>query len=299
MMTRKMITRRKMIKNTAAAAAGGALLLNSPFKILGSSPEKKTRVVLIRDARIPDYGTDPDQGIVQEMLDKAIIELTGVTDIKKAWKNIIRPDDVVGIKTNVWRYLPTPKEVENALRQRVIEAGVSENNIGISDRGVRNMPVFQNATALINTRPMRTHAWSGVGSLLKNPIMFAQEPSAYHDDSCADLATLWELPQIKGKTRLNVLVMFTPLFHGIGPHHFNKEYVWSYKGLIVSFDPVAADSVGLSIIQARRREFFGENRPLSPHAKHIEYAETRHHLGVADPAKIELVRLGYDENILI
>jgi hypothetical protein len=288
-----------MIKNTAAAAAGSALLLNSPFQIWGSSPEKKSRVVLIRDARIPDYGTNPEQDVVQEMLDKAIIKLTGATDIKKAWKKIIRTDDVVGIKTNEWRYLPTPKEVENILRQRVIEAGVPENNIGISDRGVRNMPVFQNATALINTRPMRTHAWSGVGSLLKNPIMFAENPSAYHEDSCADLATLWELPGIKGKTRLNVLVMFTPLFHGIGPHHFNKEYVWSYKGLIVSFDPVAADAVGLSIIQARRREFFGEDRPLSPHAKHIEYAETRHHLGVADPAKIELVRLGYDENILI
>jgi hypothetical protein len=298
-MTHKMITRRKMIKNTAAAAAGSALLLNSPFQIWGSSPEKKSRVVLIRDARIPDYGTNPEQDVVQEMLDKAIIKLTGATDIKKAWKKIIRTDDVVGIKTNEWRYLPTPKEVENILRQRVIEAGVPENNIGISDRGVRNMPVFQNATALINTRPMRTHAWSGVGSLLKNPIMFAENPSAYHEDSCADLATLWELPGIKGKTRLNVLVMFTPLFHGIGPHHFNKEYVWSYKGLIVSFDPVAADAVGLSIIQARRREFFGEDRPLSPHAKHIEYAETRHHLGVADPAKIELVRLGYDENILI
>ena len=298
-MTHKMITRRKMIKNTAAAAAGSALLLNSPFQIWGSSPEKKSRVVLIRDARIPDYGTNPEQDVVQEMLDKAIIKLTGATDIKKAWEKIIRPDDVVGIKTNEWRYLPTPKEVENILRQRVIEAGVPENNIGISDRGVRNMPVFQNATALINTRPMRTHAWSGVGSLLKNPIMFAENPSAYHEDSCADLATLWELPGIKGKTRLNVLVMFTPLFHGIGPHHFNKEYVWSYKGLIVSFDPVAADAVGLSIIQARRREFFGEDRPLSPHAKHIEYAETRHHLGVADPAKIELVRLGYDENILI
>jgi hypothetical protein len=298
-MTHKMITRRKMIKNTAAAAAGSALLLNSPFQIWGSSPEKKSRVVLIRDARIPDYGTNPEQDVVQEMLDKAIIKLTGATDIKKAWEKIIRTDDVVGIKTNEWRYLPTPKEVENILRQRVIEAGVPENNIGISDRGVRNMPVFQNATALINTRPMRTHAWSGVGSLLKNPIMFAENPSAYHEDSCADLATLWELPGIKGKTRLNVLVMFTPLFHGIGPHHFNKEYVWSYKGLIVSFDPVAADAVGLSIIQARRREFFGEDRPLSPHAKHIEYAETRHHLGVADPAKIELVRLGYDENILI
>jgi hypothetical protein len=298
-MAQKKMTRRKMIKNTTAAAMGGAFLLNAPVRIWGSYPEKKTRVVLIRDERIPDYGTNPDQDVVQEMLDKAIIELTGASNIKEAWKQIIRPDDVVGIKTNAWNYLPTPKEVENAIKKRVLNAGVTENNIGIRDRGIRNDELFLKATALINTRPMRTHAWSGVGSLIKNQIMFAERPSAYHDDACADLAALWELPQIKGKTRLNVLVMFTPLFHGVGPHHFNKAYVWSYKGLVVSFDPVAADSVGLRIILARRREFFGEDRPLSPHAKHIEYAETRHHLGVADPSKIELVKLGYKENVLI
>lgn len=298
-MTRKPITRRKMIKDTTTAAVGGALLMNSPVRIWGSSPEKKTKVILIRDERITDYGADPDQNVVQEMLDKAILELTGARDIKEGWEKIIKPDDIVGIKTNAWRYLATPKELENAIKKRVLDTGVKDGNIAISDRGVRSDPVFQKATALINTRPMRTHAWSGVGSLIKNQIMFAERPSAYHDDSCADLATLWELPQIKGKTRLNVLVMFTPLFHGVGPHHFNKEYVWSYKGLVVSVDPVAADSVGLQIIQARRREFFKEDKPLSPHAKHIEYAETRHHLGIADPSKIELVKLGYKDDILI
>lgn len=288
-----------MIKNTTTAAVGGALLLNSPVKIWGSSSEKKARVILIRDERIPDYGKDPDQNVVQEMLDKAILELTGAPSVMEAWKNIIKPDDVVGIKTNAWRYLATPKEVENTLKKRVLGAGVTSGNIGINDRSVLYDPVFKKATALINTRPMRTHAWSGVGSLIKNHIMFSPRPSAYHDDSCADLATLWKLPLIKDKTRLNVLVMFTPLFHGVGPHHFNRAYVWSYKGLVVSFDPVAADSVGLQILQARRREYFEEDKPLSPHAKHIEYAETRHHLGIADPSKIELVKLGYKDNILI
>ena len=298
-MTTKPVSRRKMIKHTTTAAMGGVLLLNTPLKLWGTSTEKKTKVVLIRDQRIPDYGSEPDQEVVQEMLDKAIAELTGENSISDAWKKIIRPDNIVGIKTNAWNYLPTPGTVENALKKRVLDTGVDKNNLAVKDRGVRFDPVFQKATALINTRPMRTHAWAGVGSLLKNPILFAEKPSSYHPDSCADLATLWELPQIKGKVRLNVLVMFTPLFHGIGPHHFNKEYVWSYKGLIVSYDPVAADSVGLRIIQAKRKEFFGEDKPLSPHAKHIEYAETRHHLGVADPAKIDLIQLGYTGDILI
>lgn len=291
-------TRRDFIKGAGTVAIGAAVGLPA----LAEETEKeipKTRVVLVRDENVLDAKGNIDGEIIQKMLDEAVTTLYDKEDAVACWKKIIKPDDIVGIKTNVWRYLATPKELENAIKKRVLDTGVKDENIGISDRGVRNDPVFQKATALINTRPMRTHAWSGVGSLLKNQIMFAQRPSAYHDDSCADLATLWELPQIKGKTRLNVLVMFTPLFHGVGSHHFNKEYVWSYKGLVVSFDPVAADSVGLQIIRARRKEFFKEDRPLSPHAKHIEYAETRHHLGVADPSKIELIRLGYKDNILI
>ncbi len=298
-MTHKIITRRQLFKDTAKAAVGGALLLNSPLNLWGASSERKSKVILIRDERIPDYGADPDQNVVQEMLDKAVIELTGNSDATNAWKKIIKSNDIVGIKTNAWKYLGTPAAVENSIRIRVLDCGVAEENTSINDRGVKNDPIFQKATTLINTRPMRTHAWAGVGTLLKNMIMFAEKPSAYHDDSCADLATLWELPQIKDKVRLNVLVMFTPLFHGVGPNHFNKEFVWTYGGLIVSMDPVAADSVGLRIITAKRKEFFGEEKPLSPHAKHIEYAETRHHLGVADPAKIDLIKLGYTENSLI
>jgi hypothetical protein len=158
---------------------------------------------------------------------------------------------------------------------------------------------FQKATALINVRPMRAHAWSGVGTLLKNYIMFAERPSAYHADSCADLATLWQLPMVKGKTRLNILVMYTPQFHCVGPHSFSADYVWEYKGMLVGLDPVAVDSVGLRIIQAKRNEYFKEERPLNPPAKHIELADTRHHLGIADPAKIELIKIGWDKDTFV
>ena len=93
--------------------------------------------------------------------------------------------------------------------------------------------------------------------------------------------------------------MFTPLFHGVGAHHFNAEYTWRYNGLIVGTDPVAVDSTGLSILNARRREYFGEERPIKPPPHHIVFAETRHKLGVSDPSKIDLVKLGWKEGILI
>ncbi len=129
--------------------------------------------------------------------------------------------------------------------------------------------------------------------------MFVPDPPRFHPDSCADLAALWQLPAVKGKTRLNVLVMLTPLFHSVGPHGFNPAYVWKYNGLLVGLDPVAVDATGARIIQAKRREFFGEDRPINPPPKHIGLADTRHHLGTADPNKIELVKLGWTEGILI
>jgi hypothetical protein len=68
---------------------------------------------------------------------------------------------------------------------------------------------------------------------------------------------------------------------------------------VVGVDAVACDAVGLRIIEAKRRAFFGEDRPLAPPAKHIALADTRHHLGTADPSKIEIVRIGYDKDSLI
>jgi hypothetical protein len=93
--------------------------------------------------------------------------------------------------------------------------------------------------------------------------------------------------------------MLTPLFHGVGPHDFNPKYVWSYSGLLVGFDPVAVDATGVRILTAKRRQFFGEDRPINPPPKHIFLADTRHHIGTADPDQIELVRLGWKEDILI
>ena len=233
------------------------------------------------------------------MIDEAVRLLTNEKDTLQAWQQLIKPEDIVGIKSNVWRYLRTPIELEDIIKNRIKQCGVSENSIDIDDRGISGNPVFQKSTALINVRPMRTHDWSGVGSLIKNYIMFVDKPSVYHPDSCADLAKLWYLPHVKGKTRLNILVMLTPLFHGMGPHHFSPKYTWAYNGLLVGFDPVAVDATGVRIIQAKRKQFFGEDRPINPPPKHIFLADTRHHLGTADPNKIELIKVGWEKDILI
>lgn len=292
------LSRRDFVKGAGCAALGFALGLPA-FAEEEVHEVAKTRVVLVRHKEAVDAKGKVHGEIIQQMMDDAVVALFEEQDPKACWRKMIVPKDVVGIKSNEWGNLPTPPELEKAIEVRVKEAGVPKKQIAIDDRGVLDHPVFQKATALINVRPLRTHAWSGVGSLIKNYIMFSPEPPKYHPDSCASLATLWELPVVKGKTRLNILVLLTPLFHGSGWHHFDPTFVWPYKGLLVGTDPVAVDSVGLRILQAKRQAYFDEDRPLSPPAHHIVLADKKYGLGTSDPAKIELIRVGWDEDILI
>jgi hypothetical protein len=298
MKSRRPISRRQFLKSASAAALLTPALFSGQERT-ASLKSGKSRVILVRDSNVLDENGQPRQAVVQEMLDIGLKALTDKPDPQSAWKTIIKPDDIVGIKNNRWPYLRTTAEVENALKKRIMEAGVKEANISVDDLGVLRNSIFQKATALINARPMRSHHWSGVGSLIKNYIMFIPEPEVIHPDSCADLASIWDLPVVKGKTRLNILVMFTPQFHSFGPHSFNPKYVWKYYGLLLGFDPVAVDATGLRIIEAIRRDYFGEDRPLNPPAKHIAIADTKYHLGTADPENIELIKIGYDKDIFV
>jgi hypothetical protein len=292
------LTRRDFLKIAAVTPLAGAVLPAAKKDPQASSPSK-SRVILVRDKDALDSSGQHNPAVIQKMLDDAVCTLFGEKDPAAAWKLIIKPSDTVGIKTNAWRPINTGAAVEQALKRRVMECGVPEDRVGIDDQGVLRNPIFQNATALINARPARTHYWAGMGSCIKNYIMFVPMPAAYHGDACADLATIWSLPLVKDKTRLNILVMLTPLFHSVGPHNFSPDYVWPYRGILVGRDPVAVDATGYRIIQAKRLKHFGEDRPLETSAHHIALADTRHHLGVSDPGRIELIKLGWPEEILI
>jgi hypothetical protein len=296
--TKRVITRRDFIRTGSYVAMGSLMGLPWSGHAAGNHASK-SRVVLIRDENLMDASGTLRAGNLADMLDQAMQALFNIDDSTRAWQQLFNAKDIVGIKSNVWWHLPTPTVLEEILQERLMEAGVGKQNISVDDRGVLRNPTFKKSTALINVRPMRTHAWSGLGTLLKNYIMFVSSPSMYHGNACERLGAIWQQPHVVGKTRLNILVMITPLFHGIGPHHFSRKYTWPYNGLIVSIDPVAADASGARIIQAKRNEFFGQERPISPRPLHIEAADTRFSLGNSHPERIELIKLGWDEDILI
>jgi hypothetical protein len=288
--------RRGFLHIGAGAAAAGLL---GAGRTAGAAAGAKARVVLIRRREVLDAQGRIDPAILHGMLNDAVAELLGEKDAAEAWRRLVQPPDVVGIKSNGWGPLRTPSELEQAIRDEVVRAGVRPDNVAVDDQGVRSNSVFRRMTALVNVRPMRTHSWSGLGTCVKNVIMFVPSPSDYHDDACATLGAIWHLPALEGKVRLNVLVMLTPQFHSVGPHSFAKEFSWPYGGLIVGTQPVPVDATGARIIQAKRREHFGADRPISPPPHHIEIAGSRYGLGPSDPSRIDLVRLGWTDGALI
>ena len=295
-MKEKTITRRDFLR----VAAGTTIVATLGSVVPGEArAEPLARVVLIRNAEASGDQDKIRGEIVQLMLDEAVKTLLGTSEPLEAWKKLVKRSDVVGIKSNAWNKLPTPKELEAAIKRRLLDAGVPEKNMDIADRGVLNNPIFMNATALINVRPLRTHHWSGVGTCIKNYIQFVPNPSDYHEEGCSPLGKIWTYPIVKGKTRLNILSVLTPQFYGRGANFFDRRYVWPYKGLIVGTDPVAVDAVGAHLLQAKRITFFGEDRALDVPPIHIVAADKTYHLGVSDLSRIQLIKLGWMDQVLI
>jgi hypothetical protein len=295
-MKAKIITRRDFLR----AAAGTAVVATlGPGISRKAQAEATAKVILIRNASVLGPQGKVQEEILQSMLDEAVTSLLGVKGPLEGWRKLFKSSDMVGIKSNEWQRLPTPKELEAAIKRRLLDVGVAGENIDIDDRGVLNNPIFLNATALVNVRPLRTHHWSGVGTCLKNYIQFVPNRPDYHEEGCSPLGKIWTYPIVKGKTRLNILCCLTPQFYGRGANFFDKRYVWPYKGLIVGTDPVAVDTVGAHLLQLKRIAFFGEDKALDVPPIHITVADKKYHLGVSDLNHIQLIKLGWMEEVLV
>lgn len=297
-MKKKVITRRDFLRGTVYTAFATSAVLGSLIE-KDIRAEEKVKVVLIRDENAIDQQGRINQKIVQKMLDRGVSTFLGEEKPLQAWRKLIKPTDIVGIKSNIWFFLPTPEELEIAIQRRILDVGVPKKNISIDDRGVLENPIFRSSTALINVRPLRTHFWSGVGGCIKNYIMFVSTPWLYHGDACSPLASIWNKPLVKGKTRLNILSLIRTQFYGRGPHYFDRRFVSDYKGLLIGKDPVALDALGAHLLQLQRIAYFGEDRPLDTTPKHIFMADEKYKLGMSDLRRIEVVKLGWMEEALI
>jgi hypothetical protein len=258
-------------------------------------------VALVRHDGVWEGKTIQKQ-VVFQMLDAALIELTGLNDVLTAWRTLFDPGEVIGIKVNtISRYTTTP-ETAYAVAQRLQEAGVPAEQIilfdrtdhelknqgftvndggpGVQCRGAKGWDqpttvtgttqlihdVMLSCQALINIPALKEHGNSGFTSALKNHYGTINTPSVLHPNDCDPyLADLNALPVIRDKTRLI-----------IGDFVRTCPYDWNQmtreNTIAMSFDPVAHDHVARQILIDRRD---ADGRP----APYIE--KKSHYLGSA------------------
>lgn len=145
----------------------------------------------------------------------------------------------------------------------------------------------QMADHSINLPVLKDHSLAGLSAGLKNMYGAIHNPNKYHANNCDPFAAdINNLEPIRKKHRLTIIdAMRVQYDNGPG---FDRESIHYYGGIIISADPVAADRIGLEILEYCRKK---NGRLSLPEAKrpanYLKTAQTIG-LGTADLDKIDL-----------
>ncbi|HTS30839.1 MAG TPA: DUF362 domain-containing protein [Bryobacteraceae bacterium] len=96
----------------------------------------KSRVVVARDPGLRGPGGSPDSSRVLKLLDRALQSFYACDAPLDAWKKIVRPGEVVGLKVNCLsgRGAATSTVLVDAICERLQQAGIPQHRIVIWDR---------------------------------------------------------------------------------------------------------------------------------------------------------------------
>jgi hypothetical protein len=240
-----------------------------------------------------DSSKNVDTAILNQMLEETLIKFTGEKDTKDAWLSLFKPDDVIGLVPTP-HLNPTHDEVVDVVKSSLVSAGIPKDRIKHAQGGPGKAKA---CTALIALPALKAHWLTGIGTVLKNYIMYSGNPSRYHKSNSSKLGEIWNLPFVKGKTRLVLVDSLYPLCDK-GPQP-DPRYKWAYNGLIAGTDPVAVDTVCLRIITEKRKAIRGEPWPLSPPPICVEAADKVYGLGTSRMEEIKIEHTGWEQGLLL
>jgi hypothetical protein len=100
-----------------------------------ADPQPRARVVIAENSHAT-VAFEPQPKVVQGMVDRAILKLTGKTDSKQAWRTLVSTTDVVGIKvySHPGANSGTRPAVVGAVIEGLLKAGLPPSQIIIWDK---------------------------------------------------------------------------------------------------------------------------------------------------------------------
>ena len=149
--TPQSVSRRRFLRQTSKGVVGMGLALGSVTSAtqsaiaqLGRQPGAppggvvEEQLVPLVEARSDTVwnGETLDEEIVSEMIDRAMMDLTGLASAKEAWKDFVLPTDIVGIKINplAGEQLSTHRIIVDKIIDGLYGTGILPNQIIIWDR---------------------------------------------------------------------------------------------------------------------------------------------------------------------
>lgn len=279
-----------------------------------------SRVVLVRHGGVWVAG-EPDPTVVLQMLDAGLAALTDLADTLSVWRTLFDSGETVLLKVNCFTSGgPTQPAVAYAVAQRLQDAGLRPEQVLIFDRsdddlaaagyalndggpavqchGSRNIgsPVYlsqgqvhlyaelEACDAIVNLPTPKQHEMAGISVALKNHYGSIDDPGALHRDWCDPaIAELNAHPVLRDKTRLIVAAALRITTD-------DWESPQREDALLLSFDPVALDTVARDLLVRRRQELGLGTGYLVEGARHLRTAQSLG-LGATDSGLIDLREL--------
>jgi uncharacterized protein (DUF362 family) len=301
---------------------------------------RRARVVSVRrpevfgkDDKSDVRGLGIDSRLVHKMVHESVAALVGTKTDEDAWKKLFGPRDVVGIKINCLsgRMLSSHPAVVEGIVQGLRKAGVSDNNIIVWDRFLRELKAagYELNVAGKGVKYTATNA-RGYG-YTKEPIVFRSIGSFFSRILTSQCSALISVPVLKDHNLAGItlnlknfygVVQKPSLYHdnGCDPYiadlnahplikdkmrlvvadalvgvyeggSYLPDRAWRYAGVLASTDPVAIDRVGANIIGSKRAEV-GED-PLKDDGREPIHIHTAAKLGLGrdEPDKIDIVEV--------
>lgn len=144
-------------------------------------------------------------------------------------------------------------------------------------------------TKLINIPVLKDHGIAGFTGALKNHYGTISNARDFHGDNCTNpgIPEINILQPIRSKQKLIIADALMGVFNG-GPR-WNRDSMWPYGGILIGTDPVAMDTIMLSIINEKRTSM-GLTPIHDNTAKHIRISKELG-LGTNNLEEIDFVKI--------
>lgn len=274
----------------------------------------RSRVVEI-NSRLVMRSSVVDVITLGDMVEQGLMALTGAKDVEQAWRAVLNRPKNIAIKFNSVgaELIATNAAMARVLIDHLLRAGFDPATVRLIEAPAHLADELGTATpvdgwadeirvganrealarylleaeAVINVPVLKSHQIAGMSGCLKNlSHAVIRHPGRYHAGGCAPfVGEVVGAQKVSQRLKLNILSALR-IVADRGPDA-REEDLATMGAILLGFDPVAVDSVGLGLLSVERRRRSLEVMP-TPHVT----AAGADGVGRWHPADIEHIALG-------